>query len=396
MHRSNIMEKSDLQNDYFELLIVSYLTGSITERELMQLDEWINANCGNMSYFNKLKDAWILSGGMNRESLKQTEESWNTLKNRLTQNRLRLGFGSWSRDKVIFRKYLKLAASWLLIFGLGSAVTWWLSDRSKETITNISNGTIEISTPLGSRSMIKLPDSTQIWLNAGTTITYSQDYGRQTRTLNLDGEAYFKVAKDSLHPFIVNTEGIIVRALGTRFNIKAYTEEKTISATLEEGKIDIRVLSMADKDERVLLNPKDKLIYHKKTEETEQYIENAEYKVKHEGNRPVKLKDINLLSNVRTELYTSWKDPRWIIYREPLSTLAPMLERRFNLKIIFDDEQLKKYKFTGIIENETVDQILNALKLTAPLDYQINRDTIRLSLDLSSREEFKRIMTKDN
>ena len=87
-----------------------------------------------------------------------------------------------------------------------------------------------------------MPDSSQIWLNAGTTITYSEDYGQRTRTLNLNGEAYFKVAKDSLHPFIVNTQGIIVRALGTRFNVKAYPEEKTISATLEEGKIDVRIL----------------------------------------------------------------------------------------------------------------------------------------------------------
>jgi hypothetical protein len=73
-----------------------------------------------------------------------------------------------------------------------------------------------------------------------------------------------------------------------------------------------------------------------------------------------------------------------------------MLERRFNLKIIFDDEQLKKYKFTGIIENETVDQILSALKLTAPLDYLINKDTIRLTLDINSKEAFKRIMTRNN
>jgi ferric-dicitrate binding protein FerR (iron transport regulator) len=99
---------------------------------------------------------------------------------------------------------------------------------------------------------------------------------------------------------------------------------------------------------------------------------------------------------VRTELYTSWKDSRWVIYREPLSTLAPMLERRFNLKIIFEDEQLKKYKFTGIIENETVDQMLNALKLTAPLDYKTNKDTIRLTLDVSSNEAFKRSMTRKN
>jgi transmembrane sensor len=391
------MEKSELLNNDIELIIVSQLTGSITERDLMKLEEWIKANDENRIYFNELKDSWILSGRIKRESLVQTEHSWDTLKNKLGQNRFSSGSNSGvsNREKVNFIKYLKLAASWLLIFGLGSSLTWWLSGRSKETIATQTNKTIEISTPLGARSKIKMPDSTIIWLNAGTTITYSQDYGQQTRSLNLNGEAYFKVAKDTAHTFIVNTQGIVVRALGTSFNVKAYPEEKTISATLEEGKIDIRVIGTADKNERVLLKPKDKLIYHKETKGTEKYIESPEDNVNHETNRPVKPMDISLLSNIRTELYTSWKDPRWIIYREPLSTLAPMLERRFNLKFIFDDEQLKKYKFTGTIENETVDQILNALKMTAPLDYQISKDTVRLTLDISSKEEFKRIMTKN-
>ncbi len=129
---------------------------------------------------------------------------------------------------------------------------------------------------------------------------------------------------------------------------------------------------------------------------TESYTESPEDVVKPESNRTAKLKNINLLSDVRTELYTSWKDSRWIIYREPLSTLAPMLERRYNLKIIFEDEQLKKFKFSGIIENETVDQMLKALKMTAPLDYQIKKDTIRLTLDISSNEAFKRSMTRKN
>jgi ferric-dicitrate binding protein FerR (iron transport regulator) len=389
------MKKSELLNNAIELLIVRYLTGSITERDLVQLQEWINENNENRRYFNELKDSWILSGGNKSISSIQTAESWNRFEQYITQNRFRLGLGCRSHEKVKFRNFLKLAASWLLIFGLGSFVTWWLSGRPKETTAAQTNRIIEISTPLGARSMIRMPDSTLIWLNAGTTITYSQDYGHQTRTLNLNGEAYFKVGKDSIHPFIVNTDGIIVRAIGTRFNVKAYPEEKTISATLEEGIIDIKVKSMVDKNERVLLKPKDKLIYHKETNETEKYIETPEDKINHEANRPFKPKDINLLSNVRTELYTSWKDPRWIICKEPLSTLAPMLERRFNLKILFGDEQLKKYKFTGIIENETVDQILNALMLTAPLDYQINKDTIRLTLNVTSREEFNRIMTRD-
>ena len=275
------MEKSDLQNNDIELLIVSYLTGSIRERELIKLNEWIHASVENMNHFNNLKDSWILSGGKDSDSLTYTEESWNRLKHKLTQNRFRLGSGVGirSRDKANFKKYFKTAASWLLIFGLGSSLTWWFSGRSKEIITTGSDRTIEISTPLGARSMMRMPDSSLIWLNAGTTITYSQDYGQQTRTINLKGEAYFKVAKDSTHPFIVNTDGIIVRALGTRFNVKAYREEKTISATLEEGKIDISVISMADKNDRVLLKPKDKLIYHKETNVTEKYIDTPEDKI---------------------------------------------------------------------------------------------------------------------
>lgn len=392
------MEKSDVQNDKIDLLIAGYLTGSTDGEDLMKLEEWINASSENMNHFNNLKDAWIFSGIRNSESTKYTEESWNIFKNKLAGNRLVLGFGSEirSREKVRFRKYLKLAASWLLIFGLGSSVTWWFTGRIKETKTSGQDRIIEVSTPLGARSMIKMADGSEIWLNAGTTITYGQDYGNLNRTINLTGEAYFKVAKDSTHPFIVNTQGIVIQALGTRFNVKSYPEEQTIATTLEEGKIDINVLSMADKNSRILLYPKDKLIYHKETNVTEKYSNSSEDNGKSEPGSRVKPKAIILQSNVRTELYSSWKDPRWIIYREPLSTLAPMLERRYNLRIIFNDEQLEKYKFTGIIENETVDQLFNALKLTAPLDYQINKDTIRLTLDISHRAEYKRIMKKDN
>ena len=390
--KQNLFESKDIN-----LLIVSYFTGSISEEDLEKLNEWINTTIENRNHFNLLKNAWVLSGEKDFDPIINAGKSWESFKDKLFQDQpgLRVGYEQRSNKKIGFPKYMQLASSLLLMFCLGSAITWWLKSKP-ENITEISeNRTIEISTPLGARSFIRMPDSSQIWINAGTTITYNEDYGHDSRTLSLVGEAYFKVAKDSLHPFIVNTKGIVVRALGTRFNIKAYPEEKTISATLEEGKIDVRLLDKSGKNETVLLVPKDKLIYHKATSSMEKYIESSEDKIKKEGIRPSEPKDINILSNVRTELYTSWKDPRWIIDREPLSTLAPMLERRFNLKIIFIDNQLKNYKFTGTIENETVDQILNALRLTAPLDYKINKDTLRLKLDIKSKEEFKRIMTRN-
>jgi transmembrane sensor len=382
------------END-IELLIISYLSGSITEEDSLRLKEWTSASNENRNHFNLLKDTWILSGSRNLDS--NAEESWNSFSEKLIQGGYGQNSGFWNHGKVNFFKCLKLAASWFLIFALGSFVTFWIYDRPTESIAANSNRIIEITTPLGAKSMIRMPDSTQIWLNAGTTITYDQDYGKQTRAITLDGEAYFKVSKDSIHPFTVSTQDIVVLALGTSFNVKAYPNEETISATLEEGKIDVKILNKPEKINNILLKPKDKLIYHKATKESEKNVENTEVEVKHKENLSVKLKDVSILSNIRTELYTSWKDPRWIIDREPLSILAPMLERRFNLKIIFNDEQLTKYKFTGIIENETVDQILNALKLTAPLDYQINKDTIRLVMDVKSRDEkFKRIMTGTN
>jgi ferric-dicitrate binding protein FerR (iron transport regulator) len=395
------MGKAEFVNEDINLLIISHLTGSISEGDLVLLNNWINENIENRSYFNKLKDSWVLSGRNNRDTITQNEENWNTFKDKLNQNRFRLGLGNdlRSRRKASITKYVKLAASWLLIFGLGSACAWCLTNKPKDIpviATGTANGIIEISTPLGSRSIIRMPDSSQIWLNAGTTISYDQNYGLNSRTLILCGEAFFKVAKDTLHPFIVNTQSISIRALGTSFNVKAYPDEKTISATLEEGEIDVRILSLTGKDESILLKPNDKLIYHKELGKMKKYIESSEDQFKPKKIPSVKSKDLRILSNVRTELYTSWKDPRWIIDRVPLNTLAPMLERRFNLKIIFDDQQLKKYKFTGIIENETVDQILNALRLTAPINYEIRKDTIKLTMDRSSKEEYIRIMKKNN
>lgn len=388
------MKKTE-QPDNIKLLIINWLSGSINKQDLESLKQWINAAEDHKDTFNELKDAWIVSGMIKDSPKSHNDVSWEALKNRITLEELRHIKEDESKQ-INYFKYFRVAASWLLIFVLGSALTWWLTDRTEDAPAKITYRSIEVTTPLGARSIIRMPDSTQIWLNAGTTITYSQDYGIETRTLNLTGEAFFDVSKDTIHPFIINTQGIIVRALGTRFNVKSYPEERTISATLEEGKIDVSILSLNDKNKSLLLKPKDKLIYNKETNSSEKFTESPESKIVPGEKLKILMEDVNVLSDVRTELYTSWKDQRWIIDSEPLRTLAPMLERRFNLKIIFEDKQLMNYKFTGTIENETVNQLMNALRFTAPLDYKISRDTLRLTLNLNSKEEFKRIMLENN
>jgi len=99
-------------------------------------------------------------------------------------------------------------------------------------------------------------------------------------------------------------------------------------------------------------------------------------------------------SNVQTELATSWKDAQWIIADMSLELLATDMERRYNLNIRFDSDELKRYKFTGIFENETVEQILTALSMAAPVNYQMNKNNVTLILNKTAKEKFDRKLIK--
>jgi len=386
------MNSINLTTNDINLLIVSYLTNSIDKNDLGKLTLWVNASEENHRYFNSLKDAWLLSSSPASDIAESLEESWGEFKNRINPSIEDRKIG---RRKVIM-KNLRIAATWLAFFALGSIITYFFTGRP----SGLPSNPVSITVPRGAKSNITLPDGSNVWLNAGTTLTYNQDYGQKERRLHLTGEAYFDVARDRLHPFIVQTSDMVVKALGTRFNVKAYPDEKTISATLEEGKIDVSLMNKNGKDENVILKPNEKIIYYKELKESETYTESAEDKARQNAKpneiRTLKLEDARILTNIETNLYTSWKDPRWIIESEPLGILAPLLERRFNLQIVFDDDELKKYKFTGIIENETVDQILNAMRLTAPLDYRIHKDTIKLTVNAKLKNEFGKIMTRKN
>jgi transmembrane sensor len=384
------MRISGLKSDNVNILIVSYLTGSIDKNGLTELIRWINTNEENRRYFNSLKDAWILSSSSAPNSAGSIEESWIEFKNRISSADKK------SKTGRMLIRYFRTAATWLAFFAMGSVLTYLFTGRP----TSMSSNPVSIVVPRGAKSNITLPDGSNVWLNAGTTLTYNQDYGQKERRLYLAGEAYFDVARDRLHPFYVQTSAIVIKALGTRFNVKAYPDEKTISATLEEGKIDISLTGKTGNNKSVTLKPNEKIVYYKEEQESETITENIDDKarqdVRTEKKRSVKFEDANIITNVQTNLYTSWKDSRWIIESEPLSTFAPLLERRYNLQIVFCDQELKQYKFTGIIENETVDQIFNAMRLTAPLDYKINKDTVKLTINIKLKNEFGKIMTRKN
>lgn len=93
--------------------------------------------------------------------------------------------------------------------------------------TSTQNKWIEISVAYGDKKHFLLPDSSEIWLNAGTVVKYPKEFSKAQRLVHLDGEAYFSVRKDAGKPFIVETSRLSVKVLGTKFNVKAYADVKT-------------------------------------------------------------------------------------------------------------------------------------------------------------------------
>lgn len=373
--------------DEIGLLIAGHLTGTLEASELNRLEAWIQLSEENRRYFNDARMAWLLSQQDEMNEAEQVD-AWHSFRDRLDKPdrgtiHLNIRAFPW--------KLIGLAASWVICAGIGYALTQILKSPDAP-----AGKPVEISVPLGSRTHVNMPDGTSVWLNAGTIIHYDQNYGKKDRTISLQGEAYFDVAKDKEHPFVVNTGEVTVRALGTRFNIKAYPNEKTFSATLEEGVIDVRLQKQGGR--KFILKPKEKIVFLRYSQTGKTIKSDDEVialKVLADKIDPIDRKqNVAILTEVKTVLYTSWKDRRWIIEGEQLGVLSPLLERRFNVKIEFENEELKQYKFSGTIEDETINQILDALKLTAPVDYRINRNSIILTMDKTSKDKFGKIMQK--
>lgn len=214
----------------------------------------------------------------------------------------------------------------------------------------------EITVPFGQMSQLKLSDGTKIWLNSGTTLRYPEHFTSQQRSVTVIGEAYFEVAKMANKPFTVNTPNMKIEVLGTSFNLLAYKEDVATSVTLVEGKVVVRNLEG----------------------KTIAQLSPGQMATKNKTEISVEIK------NVKTAFYAAWIDGKINFDDEPLDQIAVKLERWFNVDIVFANERLKSYRFTGtILKNKPVDQIMQALELLSPIRFkhQVNttgRDKITI------------------
>ncbi len=233
----------------------------------------------------------------------------------------------------------------------------------------------EITINPGSRSKIQLPDSSQVWINSGTKLTYQNSFNGSTRDVQLDGEAYFDVVKDAAHPFIVHTSGIDIKVLGTVFNIKAYKAESFIEATLIHGSIEV-INKNRPGTPKVMLKPYEKLVYNKypgadPRDQRAGVAINAEpdaYSI------TIKPLSKNIADSDIVE--TGWVYNKLTFEDERIEDLAHKMERWFNIKISIDNEKLKNHRVSGSFINETAEEALKELQFLIPFRYSIKNNEI--------------------
>lgn len=318
-----------------DILIVSYLKGEATNDQQKELLAWLELSEENRFYFRSIKDVYDLGriGPDIRDS--QVDQQWHKLLDRIFPVHY---INSWLRIGHILLRYAAVFVLGLIGMQL---VSYFIND--KEVYSKVT----KVETRVGERSKVSLPDGSIVWVNACSSISYDESFGKEDRTIRMSGEAFFDVEQDSSKPFLVHAEPFTFRVTGTSFNVYAFDEEDEISLALIEGSVTAEKDSYTEK-----LRPGEVLVYDK-----------THAKITHR----------KLISSS----YTTWRYGEMFFDKMTFEDLTRRLERNFNVKFKFENQKIKKESFGGSFRKyESLETIMRVISTSTPVKYRIEKDTV--------------------
>jgi ferric-dicitrate binding protein FerR (iron transport regulator) len=333
-----------MTND-IQTLAAKYIAGQASDEEIAQVRQWIGSSKENEEYYVQLYEAWhdVLHA---EPGIIDFEHAYQLFLEKTTVTTKK------SLVRRMFSWPAVAAAAALIIVTGGILYLYNQPDIPKETAwhdENVSEG--------GIRKLV-LADGSTVWINAGSKFRYNADFGKESRTVYLDGEAFFDIAKSANKvPFLVKTKHFTIRDIGTVFNIKAYSEDPSIVATVIEGKISVEgKLSTHDEESsKVFLEKKQVLQINSLPQANKERIK------------------VVSIDSSQIELYNGWKDNSLVFDEISFHELAKIIERRYDVEITIEDKKLEAYKYTGNFRNiEDITKVMSIIKATTPVNYTIN------------------------
>lgn len=355
-----------MSQELFWVLLSKKLAGEASSHELKDLENLILEHPEWQYAIQNLEDLW------KHEPLRATiheEDAYMLHLHRMSEQNI--PFGDRPVEEMPARstrrigKWYWAAAAAILATGSLLIIQYFnhSTDNSQQAIKEHN----EISTRPGSKSRVQLPDGTIVMLNAGSKLAYNKDFGKGIREVTLTGEAFFDVKKMNSVPFVIHTSSIDIKVLGTVFNVKAYPEDKKTETSLIRGSIEVTIKNRPN--DKIILSPSEKLVVEQSTVAEEPRAV---------ANKKELVASVNTLMSVNKLKYeadstvaeTLWIENKLVFRDESFEDLAVKLERWYSIELEIADKSLQRRRFSGIFENETIEQALEALKMTVPFKHE--------------------------
>lgn len=365
-----------LYDQRIQLLISLKLSGEATVEELKELETLIKNNPELLERIEKVKKVWKQLG---RRSTGMAEASFEKhlqrLNNEIFESNVLSPTASDIQKASPIQKVIK-KKRYRILWGAAAASIlffWFLFRSNEHTETKPISNTV--STKVGDKASINLPDGSKVRLHGDSKITYVGDFGNKTREVYLSGEAFFDVAKDKTKPFIIHTRTINLKVLGTAFNVRCYDNEKETETALVHGSVEVTLRNRPD--QKIFLKPGEKLLVKNVSVDT---LSNYK-KLKHDEETPIAvLTNMHYYGADSSSVETSWTKNELVFNDEPLDKIALNLERWFNVQVTIVNESLKSEKFAATIEEgDKLEDFLEALKIAEGFHYSIKDREVVIS-----------------
>lgn len=375
--------------------IYKYLKGTATSKEEGEVHDWIKASNKNASKFNYLKATYIAATldetnvdlNDSYSDVVNTKKPSSQINNRAIFTILKsaavlvflVGVGYMFMESIIHSDAEQIIPEDAIILQRENGKIEVISEDGKATVVDAegnvlgsqhgsqivykNNGTSNeeliyntLTVPYGKRFDLLLSDGTQVTLNSGTSLKYPVQFLKSSnRQVFLDGEAFFNVAKDSVNPFIVITNELNVRVLGTQFNLSSYPEDQFVNTTLLEGSVSVyNKQDTFDSSNASLLEPGFKAEWNKYNKQI-------------------------LVEEADIAMHTDWLNGKIILRHVPFKNIVKKLERHYNVEIVNHNLQLNEELFTASFDIETIDQVMATFSKTYPIEYNIVNKQITIN-----------------
>jgi transmembrane sensor len=362
-------------------LLSRKLANEATQSELNELEDLLKNDPEISNEVCFVNEYWTLPTEENNEFL---EATYGLLMEKLNRNGFTLNTttvedGAFQLGKAPKSKSTKFIYPILAsLFICGIVISALFYNDFKGHQLSDKNVKSEIVTKNGSRTKIQLPDGSTVTLNSSSKLTYSnENFGTSKREVFLTGEAYFDVTKNPSAPFIVHTNNMDVKVLGTAFNVKCYPGERTTETSLIHGSVEVMI---KDRNEKLMLKPNEKLVINNNNDISEDDPNSTALAYGKSTPKPIiEISQLSVFPNTRTIVETSWVENKLTFKNEKLEEIAAKMERWYNVTIIIKNKKLKNEILTGTFEKETIHQAIKALQVTSSFNYAVSNDTIILN-----------------